>query len=77
MSPELYVHAKKIILNNGAMFHPENLLVAGLLSKYSPLRIKEKALEFILKARENHKDREDVRKFSPPEAHQIKENARK
>merc|ERR1712223_874748 len=58
------------------MFHPENLLLAGLFSRYSPPRIKEKALEFILKARNNHKDSVDVRKFSPPEAHQIKENAR-
>merc|ERR1712218_160339 len=76
LSPELYVHAKKIILNNGAMFHPENLLVAGLLSKYSTPIIQERALEIILHARNHHKERADVRKFSPPQDHQINDNAR-
>ena len=76
LSQELYDYTKEYFLGNGAFFHPENLLVCGLLSPYSTPRTKELALEFILKARNNHKDRTDVRKFTLPEDHQIRDNVR-
>ena len=62
---------KKYFLINGGYFHPENVLVAGLLSPHSTPEIRERAKTYQLTSRLIHENRDDVRRFFPPNAHQI------
>ena len=54
--------------SNSFFAHPENLLLSGLLSKFSSERVKEQSLKKILEARafQRMSRAKKVRKFIPP-----------
>ena len=62
---------KRYFLINGGYFHPENLMVAGLLSPHSTPEIRERAKTYQLNSRLIHENRDDVRPFFPPLADYI------
>ena len=69
---EYFDVVKKCWITNGYFFHPENLLLCAYLSPLSPARIKSKALNLILKAREIYTENTDkVRDFKVPTAAQL------
>ena len=76
LSPDHFNYVKKYFHINGGYFHPENVMVGGLLSMYhTTIDINLRALKWQIRAREYHKDRKDVRIFVPPKEHQVNYDA--
>ena len=67
---------KQYFLINGGYFHPENMQVAGLLSPHSTPNIRKRAEKMILKSRQIHANRDNVRRYVFPNGDQVNWNAR-
>ena len=68
LNREQFSRVKEIILHNGWWFHPENVLICGLLSPLSTPQIQKKALKIILeaRAREREQNTGEIRLFETP-----------